>query len=249
MGRVLASEDERAGDAADAAKHDKGGRAKGALPLAADVVGLVGQGGRDVGVGAGGDEKDAKVADGRALGEAHDGETNHAEDDVSDNDGAADVVLVADPAREVDDDGGKGIGRSNQALSLADRESELEVENDGQEVGEGVGDGGGVEEDHGVGPNLPVETGTEVLLDGEFLDLDITTVGVDTSANPLLLGGAKERPGLSLGVGEVDEEPVADKTEHAGEDTFNDEDPSPTVHVSKALHLHDLFVIGQLLVR
>lgn len=51
--------------------------------------------------------------DGWVFGEVYDGEINYVEDDVFDNDGVVDVVFVVDLVREVDDDGGKGIGRSN----------------------------------------------------------------------------------------------------------------------------------------
>lgn len=53
-GLVLVAEDEAARDAADAAHSDEGSAAKGAFPLAADVVGLVRHDGRDVRVGASG---------------------------------------------------------------------------------------------------------------------------------------------------------------------------------------------------
>ena len=70
VGGVLRPEHQRAGDAADAAEADEGGGAEGAFPLAADVVGLVGHGGGDLGVDGAGEEEDAEVADCAAFGEA-----------------------------------------------------------------------------------------------------------------------------------------------------------------------------------
>ena len=69
--RILGPEDRPPADAADPAESDKHRRAEGALPLAADVVGLVGEGGWDIGVCACGDEEDAEVACGWRRGEAH----------------------------------------------------------------------------------------------------------------------------------------------------------------------------------
>ena len=69
--RILGPEDRPPADTADAPESDKHRRAEGALPLAADVVGLVGECGGDIGVCARGDEEDAEVACGWRRGEAH----------------------------------------------------------------------------------------------------------------------------------------------------------------------------------
>ena len=51
--RVLGPENEGTSDAADASESDHGCTAECAFPLAADVIGLVGHDGRNVGVGTG----------------------------------------------------------------------------------------------------------------------------------------------------------------------------------------------------
>lgn len=73
--RVLAPEDSAADDAADAACPDEGSGAEGALPLAADVVGLPGEDGGDVGVAGADGEEDAEVADADVGYEAQECET------------------------------------------------------------------------------------------------------------------------------------------------------------------------------
>ena len=60
---VLAAEDKTSSDTTDASEADKCGGAEGALPLSADVVGLVRHGGGDVGVCSGGGEEDTEVPD------------------------------------------------------------------------------------------------------------------------------------------------------------------------------------------
>lgn len=72
---VLLAEYRAADDAADTTGADEGGRAQGALPLAADIVGLPGQDAGDVGVAGGGREEDAEVADTDVVGEAEEWET------------------------------------------------------------------------------------------------------------------------------------------------------------------------------
>jgi hypothetical protein len=237
-GHVLVAEDEGADNAADAAKADEGGAAKGALPLAADVVGLESHGGGDVAVGAGGDEEDAKVADGGGLGPAEDGQADDAEHHVEDDDGAAKVVLVADPGGAEHDDAGKGVRGGDEALGGADLEAHVDDKENGEGVGEGVGDCGGAEEDEGVGPDLPVQAGTQELAQVEWRGLGVATVAPNLVDDPGTLAGAEEAPRNTGGVGKVDEEPVAGDAEGAGQDTLDDEDPAPASNAFAAVELH-----------
>lgn len=207
--------------------------------MSANVVGLVRESSGDVGVGAGRNQKDAKEPNLCAGVESHDGQADQAQDAVEDDDGPAKPVLVACPAGKVGNDAGKNVRGSDEALSLTDAETQVAAEDGGEEVGECVGDGGGVEEDHGVQPDLEVGTRTHVLDQRKGLDLDVAAISVNAGADPFLLLGAQEAPALSLGVGEVDQKPVSADTEDDGNDTLNDEDPSPTVESGRAGHLHD----------
>ena len=235
---ILLAEDQGASNTADTTEGDKGSGAEGTLPLTADVVGLVRHGSRNVGVGASSDQENAKVADLGARREAHDGDTNDGQQGVSGDDGAADLVLVADPGAGEHDEAGEGIGGSDEALGLGDVEAHAAVQDDGQEEGQRVGDGGGVEEDHGVRPHLPVQARGEVLADDKLLRDHVAAVGLHARAHPLAVAGGEEGPGGAGRVGEVNEKPVAGDTQDAGQDALDDEDPAPARQVSQAVHLH-----------
>lgn len=58
---VLRAEDGGSNDAADASSADERGRGEGTFPLAAKVIGLVGEDGGDVGVAGGGGEELVRV--------------------------------------------------------------------------------------------------------------------------------------------------------------------------------------------
>ena len=238
---VLLTEDQTASNTTDTAEPDHGGAAKGTLPLAAEVVGLVGHDSGDVAVGAGGDEEDTKVADSVVRVPSHDGEADKGENHVNDDDGTTEAVPVAEPGRSEHHDTSKGVGRSDKALRRGDAESHVEVEEDGQRVGKTVGHGGAVEEDERVAPDLPVGAAAEELAHVEGLDLGVATVPGDAGDDPVTLALPEEGPVLAFRVGEVDEEPVAGDTDHAGDGTFNGEDPAPTSHVANCLDLHKLF--------
>lgn len=241
---VLLPEDQAAGNAPDAAEADEGGGAEGALPLAADVVGLEAHHGGDVRVGAGGDEENAEVAHRGGGVPAHDGQADEGEHHVHDDAGPAEVVLVAEPAGEEHEDAGKGVRGGDETLRSADVEAHVLDQQDGERVGQGVGDGGGAEEDESVRPDLPVGTGAEELAEVELLVLGVAAVAGDAGDDPGSLRGAEEGPVLAGGIWEVDEEPVAGDSQGAGEDTFDGEDPAPAGQSLTAVELHELRVVS-----
>lgn len=160
--------------------------------------------------------------------EAQDGQADDAEQHVEDDDGAAHVVLVAEGGAGKHDDAGKDVWGSDEALRRADVKAEAEVEDDGHEVGQRVGDGGRVEEDEGVHPDLDIGAAAQPLLPAERLSLDVSTVGVNLGDNPCPLAFAQEAPVGSCRVGEIDEQPVAGNTEETGNDTLDNENPTPS---------------------
>jgi hypothetical protein len=143
----LLPEDETTSNTTNTTHTNERRGAESAFPLSTDVVRLVGHGGGDVAVCASRGEEDAKVAHGGVLVEAHERQADEAQQHVEQNDGAAHVVLVTEVAGGVHDDAGEGVGRRDEALRCADGEAHIGLEDDGQEVGEGVGDGCCVEED------------------------------------------------------------------------------------------------------
>lgn len=242
---VLLAEHETTRDAAHAAETHEGGAAEGALPLTTDVVGLERHGRGDVAVGAGSDEEDAKVADVGVGRPAHDGEADEAENHVEDDDGTADVVLVADPGCCEHDNAGESVGGSHETLSLTDAETHVANENNGERVSESISDSGSIKEDESISPNLPVPGTTEELAKLESGDLGIATVTMDTADDPVSLTLAEEGPSLSLRVGEIDEEPVTGDTQGHGEDTFDDEDPAPARETLTTVELHELHCVSE----
>ena len=172
---------------------------------------------------------------------AHDGETDEHEGDVANDDGATDLVLVTRPSGSVHDDAGESVRWCYEALGLADVEVHLIPENDGQEVGKCIRDGGGVEEHHGVGPHLPVGTAPKPQSEVEFRHMRIASVAMDTAHDPVAFPLVDELECPESLVGEIDDEPIAGDSKEAGENTFDDEDPAPAVEAFQALHLHELW--------
>lgn len=70
---------------------------------------MVSQRGGDIGVRAGGDEEDAEVASAAGGSETHDGEADESDEGVGDQDGAADVVVVAEVGGGDHEEDGEGV--------------------------------------------------------------------------------------------------------------------------------------------
>lgn len=106
---ILRPKDCTSTDPTNAPESHKHRTAQCALPLAADVVGLVCQRRGDVGIRTGGDEEDAEIASAAGGGESHDGEADEGDEGVGDEDGATDVEFVADIGREDHEEDCEGI--------------------------------------------------------------------------------------------------------------------------------------------
>lgn len=77
----------------------------------------------------------------------------------------------------------------------------------------------------------------------ERRDLCVAAVALDAVHDPFALLLAEEVPRGALGVGEVDEQPVAGDGEGAGECAFDDEDPAPAGDALAAVELHELWPV------
>ena len=157
---VLVSEHSATNNAADAASADQSGGAQSALPLATNVVCLVGEHAGNVGIASDSGDKGAEIADAVVLRKAEKRETyefvimfvcesgithgftNQEEHAVNKNEWSSDMVLVSQisPA-EHDNCRGHG-GRADEALRGGHGETHSFVENDGEKVGQRVGAGG-----------------------------------------------------------------------------------------------------------
>lgn len=230
--RILGPERQTADDAADATESHERRTGERSGPLAADIVGLVGHDGGDVGVGACRGEEDAKVADGVARGEAQEGQADQTQNGVDNDEDASHAVLVADPGGGVHDDTGKDEGRCDEALRGGGAEAHAVMEDDGQEVCDGVRDGGGaaawsvvdgylvrgdLQEDHCEAPNLQVEARGEEAFQTERLIVSIGSVPVDAPDNEGAFLFAEESPGFVCAVGKVDEQEKGQESNNSGD--------------------------------
>lgn len=93
--------------------------------MADDVVGLPGHDGGDVGVAARGDEEDAEVLDARGGGESEDAEAGDGLEGVVEEEGAAGLPFVSEPAFGDHEEAGEGVGRGCEELGDADAEAEF----------------------------------------------------------------------------------------------------------------------------
>lgn len=93
---------------------------------------------------------------------------------------------------------------------------------------------------------LRIQSSGEELPDRERLDVDITSIGINTGTDPGALLLAEEEPRASLGVREVHEQPVAGNAQQACEEPLEDEDPTPPTEICNPIHLHNLKVVREL---
>lgn len=251
---VLTSENQTASNAANAAKSDQRGTAESTLPLAANVVGLVGHDLWDVAVGASTGEKDAKVASSHAVGPAHNGQTNDCEKSIEDDQRTTDVILIADPSGAKHDDSGKCIRGCNlkiasalaflypgyfnlsyQTLRCSNAEAHSNAEDEWQEEGEGIRHGCDTGEDKSESPNLNVEACRHELAKVKGLQRSVATVSVDAGDDEAAFFVSQEAFRLAaIIIWESDKENVTENGHNTCQDSFPDENPlrrSAMVHV------------------
>lgn len=200
---------------------DEGSRAKGTLPLATDVVGLVGEDGWDVGVGTDGGEEDTEVTGGLVLGKAEDRKTGKTEERVDDDGGGTVADLVGVDGLSEHEDTGSGVWWSDKALRLGDIETHLKTEDHWQEVGNGVGSDGAETEEGGKAPDLEIGSVLQVLAHVEGWSLDIGTVVLDTGNCKVDFGICEELPGAAGLVWEGNESEVTADGDAASKNTFH----------------------------
>lgn len=140
------------------------------------------------------------------------------------------MVFVTRPSESVHDDSGEDIWWSNQALRLGNIETHTDIENDGQEVGNGVCHGGCEAEESSECPDLEVECILEVFADAEVLGDSIMSIFLDSCNDKgsfLLIQELDSQTLLGSEFWEVADETPADEANCNGEGTLKDEDPSP----------------------
>lgn len=137
-GKILGPEGQGADDASDGAHAGQGGAAKGAGPMAADVVGLPRQHAGDGGVAAGGDEEDGEELYAGDVGPGQQTQAGDGLEHVDEDDRAPEAVPVAQPGLAVHLHGGEDVRRRGEDLRHAGAEADPRVQNHGKEVGDGV---------------------------------------------------------------------------------------------------------------
>ena len=105
--------------------------------------------------------------------------TNHQHASVEKDEGRSNMIFVAEPGEPEHDERSEDIGRRNETLRGGDIEAHARIENDGQEIGDGVGIGGCKAKESGEAPNLQVEGVLEVFANVKFLWDCIVTILLD----------------------------------------------------------------------
>ena len=210
-----------ADDTSNTTESNEGSRAQSALPLPADVVGLVGHDSGDIGICADSRKEDAKVAGAVVGAEAEDGEAGEAQAGVDDDGAAAVAEFIGKDGLDEHEEPSCGVGGSNEALCLCDVEAHAEHEDDGEEVGDGVGGGGAEAEEGGEAPDLEIAGVAQVLAEVELGGDGVGAVLLDARDHKVDLLVREEAVGTLGLVGEVDEEEVAGDGDAAGEDAFH----------------------------
>jgi hypothetical protein len=190
--------------------------------LTTDVVGLPGEDSRDVGVAASGGKEDAKVADGDRLCEAKAAKADDHKAGVGDNEGRANAVLVGVPGKQKCHHRREDVWGCNQALGITLVETHAYLQDDGQEVSDGVGYCRRETEEGCKAPYLEVEGALEVLADFEFFESSIMTIlfdGCDDEVNLLLSQELGAETNVCRLLGEVDNGEVCADGEDTGDET------------------------------
>lgn len=192
---------------ANTSSANESSRGECALPLTADVVGLPGEDSRDVGVAASGGEENAKVTSTNSLREAKAAEANQHKAGVGDDERRADAVLVGKPGEQKCHDCREDVWRGNQALRVSLVETHAYLEDDRQEVGDGVRDSCREAKEGCKGPYLEVGGGLEILANLEFLQGSIMTIlfdGCDNEVNLFLVQELRAEADMCCLLREVD---------------------------------------------
>ena len=121
----------------------------------------------------------------------------------------------------VHDNGCRDVGRGDEALGFGDVEAQAVAEDDGEEVGDGVGGGGGKAEEGGEAPDFQVEGVFEVGAEAELVRDGVLAVFFDAGDDEGGFGLVDELPRVLGLFGEIDDEEVACDAEEASNDAFH----------------------------
>nr|POF26260.1 hypothetical protein CFP56_22409 [Quercus suber] len=245
-GGLLGADDVGAGDAAGAVEGGDGGGGEGALPVAGDVVGVVGgQRGPVADVGAGGEEG-ADVADGDLPAEAEHGEAGDQAQAVEDDAGPAQHVAVAEHRRQQHGQHGVVVRRRGQQDRRVAAEAHPVLQDDGQEVGEAGGDEVEEEEHDGEAVDFEVAGVSEDFSPSEgfglrvYISFDrvprrggwkrtlgVLTIPLNAKHRKLLLLVRKKPQALVRLVREIDHNEICRERDHNGDESLDEEHVAP----------------------
>lgn len=179
-------------------------------------------------------EERSKVSGSDGSGKGHDEESDDGNGGVDTDEEGALVELV----RGVGD--GEGVEGGGDVRGGGEEEGGLDGvsssgEDDGEEVGEGVGGESRAHEEDGEAPELEVLEVDHRGSEGELVGLSVSSLDVDT---------VDDEGGLLLGeegvlVGEVDDDEVGEHSESDGNDSEDEEDPPPGGKAGASAHLGD----------
>jgi len=110
------------------------------------------------------------------LSKTHHRQANQCKNAVGNDPWRSDVVLVTSPGEAVHDEASEDVWRRDEAVGCSWAEAHAVFEDDREEVGDSVGNGGRHHEYHRKAPDLEVERALEVFGHVELLGNDIVAV-------------------------------------------------------------------------
>lgn len=140
------------------------------------------------------------------------------------------MVFVAQHGKCEHDNGRKDVGRRNETLGRGDIEAHTGVEDDGQEIGDGVGVGGCQTKEGGKAPDLQVQCILQVTTQAEWFGNGVVAIFLNSSDDECGFLLVKEFQTKAFGgqFWKVDDEKKGNDGHDAGSSTLKDEDPSAT---------------------
>ena len=140
------------------------------------------------------------------------------------------LTLVSCPCEAEHDEAGENVGGRDETVRSSSAEAHTILEDDGEEVGNSVGNRGREHEYDSEAPDLKIERVGEVLLEVKFFREGIVAILLDAGNDEVDLGFVEEllaHAGLVGELGEVDDEIPSNQANGDCNDTLEDENPAP----------------------
>lgn len=149
------------------------------------------------------------------------------------------LTLITSPCEAKHDEAGENVRRRNQAVRSSSTEAHSILEDNREEVCDGVGNGGGEHENGSEAPHLQIQSIRKVLPHVEFFRQGIVAIlfnAGDNEVDFLLVEELLAHTRLVGKLREVDNEIPSNETDNDGDNTLEDEDPAPARETGTERH-------------